>query len=101
MNYATLKIFVVFAAGALSVAAATLGHTQQAIAISKSQSSSITCTNDECHVECLNDECHVYSSSDSPSTSDSMRVDAGDVKEIIKERLAANDELHESLSLFD
>jgi hypothetical protein len=92
MNYATLKIFVVFAAGALSVAAATLGHTQQAIAISKSQSSSITCTNDECHV---------YSSSDSPSTIDSMRVDAGDVKEIIKERLAANDELHESLSLFD
>jgi hypothetical protein len=92
MNHATLKIFVVFAAAALSVAAATLGHTPQAIAISESQSSSITCTNDECHV---------YSSSDSPSTIDSMRVDAGDVKEIIKERLAANDELHESLSLFD
>jgi hypothetical protein len=101
MNYATLKIFVVFAAGALSVAAATLGHTQQAIAISKSQSSSITCINDECHVECLNDECHVDSSSDSPSTHDSMTVDAEDMNEIIEERLADNAELHDSLSLFD
>jgi hypothetical protein len=85
MNYATLKIFVVFAAGALSVAAATLGHTQQAIATSKSQSSSITC---------INDECHVYSSSDSKSTRDNVRVDTGDMMEIIKEKLADNDELH-------
>ena len=94
MNYATLKIFVVFAAGALSVAAATLGHTQQAIATSKSQSSSITCINDECHVECLNGECHVYSSSDSQSTRDNIIVDTGDMMEIIKEKLADNDELH-------
>jgi hypothetical protein len=101
MNHATLKIFVVFAAAALSVAAANLGHTPQAIAISESQSSSITCTNDECHVECLNDECHVDSSSDSPSTHDSMTVDAEDMNEIIEERLADNAELHDSLSLFD
>jgi hypothetical protein len=92
MKYATLKTFIVFAAAALSVAAATLGHTQQAIAIGGSQSTSITC---------INDVCHVYSSSDSPSTSDSMKVAAGDVKELIKERAAANDNLHDSLSLFD
>jgi hypothetical protein len=92
MNYAALKIFVVIAAAALSVAAATLGPTQQAIAISGSQSTSITC---------INDECHVYSSSDSPSTSDGIIVDAGDIKQIIKERLADNDQSHDSLSLFD
>lgn len=102
MKYATLKIFAVFAAAALTVAAAaTLGHTQQAIGIRQSQSSSITCLNDECIVECLNDECHVDSSSDSPSTHDRMTVDAEDMNEIIEERLADNDELHDSLSLFD
>ncbi|HYX56292.1 MAG TPA: hypothetical protein VE818_09045 [Nitrososphaeraceae archaeon] len=102
MKYARLKIFAVFAAAALTVAAAgTLGHTQQAIGISKSQSSSISCINDECHVECLNDECHVDSSSDSPSTHDSITVDAEEVNEIIEERLADNAELHDSLSLFD
>ena len=101
MNYATLKIFAVFAAAALTVAAATLGHTQQAIGISQSQSSSITCINDECHVECLNDECHVDSSSDSPSTHDRMTVNAEDMNEVIEERLADNDELHDSLSQFD
>jgi hypothetical protein len=92
MNYAALKTFVVLAAAALSVAAATLGHTQQAVAISGSQSTSITC---------INDKCHVYSSSDSPSTSDGIIVDAGDIKQIIKERLATNDQSHDSLSLFD
>jgi hypothetical protein len=93
MNYARLKIFAVFAAAALTVAAAgTLGHTQQAIGISKSQSSSISCINDECHVD---------SSSDSPSTHDSMTVNAEDVNEIIEERLADNAELRDSLSLFD
>lgn len=93
MNYATLRIFAVFAAAALTVAAAaTLGHTQQAIGISQSQSSSITCINDECHVD---------SSSDSPSTHDRMTVDAEDMNEIIEERLADNDELHDLLSLFD
>jgi hypothetical protein len=94
MNYATLKIFAVFAATALTVAAAaTLGHTQQAIGISQSQSTSITCINDECHVD--------SSSSDSPSTHDRMTVDAEDMNEIIEERLADNDELHDSLSQFD
>ncbi len=102
MNYATLKIFALFAAAALTVAAAaTLGHTQQAIGISKSQSSSIRCINDECHVECLNDECHVDSSSDLSSSRDKMTVDAEDMNKIIEERLADNDELHDSLSLFD
>jgi hypothetical protein len=95
MNYATLKIFAVFAATALTVAAAaTLGHTQQAIGISQSQSTSITCINDECHVDSS-------SSSDSPSTHDRMTVDAEDMNEIIEERLADNDELHDSLSQFD
>ena len=102
MNYARLKIFAVFAAAALTVAAAgTLGHTQQAIGISKLQSSSISCINDECHVECLNDECHVDSSSDLSSSRDKMTVDAEDMNEIIEERLADNEELHDSLSLFD
>lgn len=76
MNYATLKIFALFAAAALTVAvAATLGHTQQAIGMS----SSATCVEDECIV-CLNDECHVKSSTDSPSTHDSMTDDAEDIE---------------------
>ena len=88
-----LKIFVVIAAAALSVAAATLGPTQQAIAISGSQSTSITCINNECHVD--------SSSSDSPSTHDRMTVDAEELNKIIEERLADNDEIHDSLSQFD
>ena len=99
MNYATLKILAVFAAAALMVAA-TLGHTQQAKGISGSQSSSIRCINDECHVECINDDCDV-DSSNSPSTTDSITVKTEDIKEDIKERLADNDELPDSLSLFD
>jgi hypothetical protein len=97
MNYTTLKKFAFFAAAALIVAT-TLGHTQQVKGIT--QSSSIRCINDECHVECINDDCDV-DSSNSPSTTDSITVKTEDIKEDIKERLADNDELPDSLSLFD
>lgn len=99
MNYATLKILAVFAAAALMVAA-TLGHTQQAKGISGSQSSSIRCINDECHIECINDECNVDSSG-SPSSTDSITVETEDMEEDIEERLADNNELRNSLNLFD
>jgi hypothetical protein len=101
MTYATLKIFAVFAAAALMVAA-TLGHTQQAKAISESTSASIRCINDECHiVECVNDECNVDSSSGSPSTTDSITVETEDISEDTEEPLTDNDELRNSLNLFD